>query len=314
MVLRKLLLFFLVFLNLSYAQEPVREPAERPKGIHRFSAEVSLPTGALVHGEFLVDEIGQKVKAKFFDDQGNLLRSLDSRREGSFVFNEKGFSANLLDMSGLYALFVLKRNGDYHFISVPYNSETQGLNIEAKREISATREETLSLPKFSARGYEIYFNPCENQLVVLKEGVNLVRESSEIQQFKFMGATEQEGALRQFTYELKYGEETDHNGEYRFNFSWNSRTPNEIILTVPPAQSLRMMIPREEADKMVQCLREQHGKDFVTNYTLESTETHSCSSSASSAEQELEQKAQEILQKSGAHLSRRQGILDPEDL
>ena len=264
--MKKILLFFCLgfFLGASFAQEAPQNH------IYTYQTIFDLPNGLRQKASVLIDEINGKIKIRFLNSEGEIERRYDTRDHG--VFGPK--SSAVIDQQMEHAFVVRKQEGQWgvHVMSMTKNAEGK-FQFTPFNQANLTEEKIIPLAKFIGKDHvgnpvEAYFNPCENQISILKNGASVLTEDLFLQGNEFTGIRTTTPSVRTvFNYDLSYrkvtDEEEDVNGMYRAGMAWDSDHANELRLNLPKQEGTAMSPfdkKFENTDKIV--LRSQTPVDF----------------------------------------------------
>ncbi|MBI3016703.1 MAG: hypothetical protein HYY62_01705 [Deltaproteobacteria bacterium] len=323
--MKKFLSFVLVLGVFMSAQVFAQGEAQTQKNIYLYSGTVSLPNGKTYEAKFTIDEFG-KMKVKLFDAEGREYKTYDTRSGGEF---DPASLSTIFDIENRFGFGFVKREGQWKAVVFQLVADEEGgLQPKLHNVISLRDEKRVNLVKFSGQDHrgrriESYFNPCDGQFVLTREGQNLMGPSYVISGNNFHKLVPQDKTQPNvYTYMVHWrDEQRDTNGKTRVGMNWESTNPTKIVVGLPKDDRfINPMDPRgvENVDSItlraegtvnfLDCLNQKYPdiKDRVTAGRTEVSEQSDCS------DQNTREKLQEALNEAFGRMD--QGIVSARDL
>lgn len=307
--MKKFLSFILVLgLGVSFSDVFAQGEAQSQKNIYLYNGTVELPNGQRYEAKFVIDEFG-KMKVKLFDSQGREYKTYDTRvnlqdKEGNDVLMGEFDPASLstvFDIKNEYGFGFVKKKNQWKAVVFRLVENKEGLlGPELHTEVQLRDERRVNLTKFSGRDskgrvVEAYFNPCDRQFVLTREGQNLLEDSYIIGGHRFHKTVPQDRTRPNvYTYMMSWRKDNaDVNGMFRVGMDWDSTQANRMTVLLPKVDgsALNPLDPRgaenrdgivltaEGAVNFLDCLNQKYpdGQDRVSTGRTERSEQSSCS-------------------------------------
>ena len=259
------------------------------KRIYVYTTTFDLPNGTRRDARILIDELSGKIKVRFIEPDGRMEKSYDTRDDGSF----KPDSGAVLDPELHYAFVFKKQEGGWRAHVLNMTQDAQGkFQFTPHNQPDLKNEHIIPLTKFTGqdrRGkkVEAYFNPCENQIAIMKEGTSVLNPDLFLGGSDFTGMRSTTPPIRTiFNYFLSYRKEEDVNGRYRVGMAWDNDHANEIRLNLPRQEGTSMTPFHENIDSIRltseskvdfnDCLQAKlRGAENIVSHRTEEVEEHS---------------------------------------
>ena len=149
--------------------------------------------------------------------------------------------STIFDIENKLGFGFVKMGGQWKALVYQLNTDEEGeSHLKLHNVISLRDEKRVSLVKFSGddhrgRHIDAYFNPCDGQFVLTRDGQNLMGPSYVISGNKFHKLVPQDKTQPNvYTYMMHWRDEKeDTNGKARVGMNWESTSPTKIVVGLP---------------------------------------------------------------------------------